>query len=221
MQCSNGHETLTRQRFCGTCGTPLGETDGVMPAAPQPSISMAGTPEHPSYAMPSVRRSWPLKLVGCTVAIIIVAVIAAVAATRLGGATKLTLRGDIAITDEQMVLMGHSSGTPSLDVRDDGSCTATDGYDDIADGAQVTVRDPGNRVIGTGYLTGGHGRDTTSPGIFDGITNESQTCSWQFTVPRLPKEKFYQVSVTHRGNVTFTYAQVRADDVHLTLGSSQ
>lgn len=84
-------------------------------------------------------------------------------------------------------------------------CYAT-GYNDIVDGAPVTVYDAAGTVVATGQL-----------GTEDSA--ELGRCMWPITVPNVPATSaFYAVEVTHRGKVTVPAAQARAGDIHLTLG---
>ncbi|MBC3194845.1 hypothetical protein H7X46_27720 [Pseudonocardia sp. C8] len=85
-----------------------------------------------------------------------------------------------------------------------GRCVTYRGYDDIAEGVSVTVRDSGGAIAGVGHL--GAGRP------------EPYGCTFPFTVADLPSSEFYTVEISHRGEVTFTADDVAAGDVHLSLG---
>lgn len=85
-------------------------------------------------------------------------------------------------------------------------CYAT-GYNDIVDGAAVTVYDAAGTVVATGRL----GKEDSA---------ELGRCMWPITVPNVPATSaFYAVEVTHRGKVTVPAGQARAGDIHLTLGN--
>jgi hypothetical protein len=84
-----------------------------------------------------------------------------------------------------------------------GGCEGRGGYDDMTEGADITVYDANGSVIGASSLEGGQ--------------RSGSTCRWAFTVQGVPTSTFYQVEVSHRGKVT-----VQRDDVgvvELTLGS--
>lgn len=68
------------------------------------------------------------------------------------------------------------------------------GYDDIRDGADVTVKDGAGELLGTGVLTGGTATDV-------GVT-------FAFTVEGVPDSDFYQVEVSHRGALSYSRAEL-------------
>ena len=70
------------------------------------------------------------------------------------------------------------------------------GYNDIADGADVTVKDGAGDLLGVGALTGG--------------TMTGGGTVFTFTVPGVPDVDFYQVEVSHRGAVTYTKDEMEA-----------
>lgn len=85
-------------------------------------------------------------------------------------------------------------------------CYST-GFDDITDGAAVTVYDAAGTVVAVGQL-----------GKEDSAT--LGRCMWPLSVADVPSTSaFYGVEVTHRGKVTVPAAQAKAGDVHLTLGN--
>jgi hypothetical protein len=108
-----------------------------------------------------------------------------------------SLQGSIAL---------HSIGTfGSKSIGE--NCFGTGGYNDLAAGAQVTIRDETGKVLATGHLD-------------EGKTKSASECDFAFNLD-VPDAKFYQVEVSHRGQVTYS-----ADDlekagwrVQLTLGS--
>lgn len=73
------------------------------------------------------------------------------------------------------------------------------GYSDISEGTEVTLTDQDNKVLAVGHLNGAG-------------------CSYAFELDNVPTgEKFYGISVSHRGTVHFTEAEMRAGPV-LSLG---
>ncbi|MEV0977811.1 hypothetical protein [Streptomyces sp. NPDC049915] len=83
---------------------------------------------------------------------------------------------------------------------------APGGYDDISEGASVTVYGADSSVIATGYLG-----DSTSPSY--------GTCAYDIAVQDVPKgERFYKVEVSHRGTVQMTAEQAENGEFAATLG---
>lgn len=100
------------------------------------------------------------------------------------------------------------------------SCEGTGGYADITRGAQVVVRDPEGRTIAVGALGPGKTQDVTEYKQYNGGTvRYAWSCVFPFEIPEVPWHDFYSVEVTHRGQVTFTQAQVLLGEVHLSLGN--
>ncbi len=94
-------------------------------------------------------------------------------------------------------------------------CTGTNaggGYDDIVRGAIVTVKNENGTVIATGSLTAG----TTVPAP---KYYAATYCQFSFMVDS-PTAGFYTIEVSHRGGLTYSYAQLSANNwaVALTLG---
>lgn len=85
-------------------------------------------------------------------------------------------------------------------------CVGTNGYDDIAEGAPVTVYDAAGAIVATGRLGESEALDA------------AESCLFPFTVAEVPTSDFYQVEVANRGMVTFTAEQVENGEVSLTLG---
>lgn len=81
------------------------------------------------------------------------------------------------------------------------------GYDDIREGASVTVANEKGTTIATGSL--GSGRVSEWP----------LRCIFSFSV-EVPKAKFYKFEVSHRGQVQKSFEELKADGwkVSLTLG---
>jgi len=82
------------------------------------------------------------------------------------------------------------------------------GYDDVQEGAQVTVSNSSGNVLAVGRLENG---------IYNG---GSMHVTFEFTVDDLPDAAIYQVEVAHRGALTYSKRDltVRGWTVDLTLG---
>lgn len=85
------------------------------------------------------------------------------------------------------------------------SCS-TPGYEDISAGTQVVLTDEAQKVISVGVL---------SPRA---DWNHPTWCEFTFTLPDVPAGKrFYGITVSHRGTVEYTEAQLRHGP-EMTLG---
>lgn len=82
-------------------------------------------------------------------------------------------------------------------------CSGRGGYDDLAGGAAVTVYDASGAIVGTGELAPGQ-------------VQKGVACQFDFAVKDLPKCKFYQVEVAHRGKVTEQADKI--GDIGLSIG---
>lgn len=105
-----------------------------------------------------------------------------------------TMEGSFALTEE-----ASSDG--------DGGCEGSyhSGYDDISEGASVTVYGASGDVIATGYLG-----DSELAG---------SACVFEIAVADVPKgEKFYKVEVSHRGTVQVSAKEAENGDLFASLG---
>ncbi|OZF40834.1 hypothetical protein CH296_00290 [Rhodococcus sp. 14-2496-1d] len=84
-----------------------------------------------------------------------------------------------------------------------GGCEGKGGYDDLAEGASVTVSDASGTTVATGNIN-----DST---YIDGAC----LLSFAFDVPA--GSDFYKVEVSHRGEVTYPADQARSG-VFMTIG---
>ena len=82
------------------------------------------------------------------------------------------------------------------------------GYSDIHPGTSVTVRDEAGKILATTTLGAGH-------------YESAEGCVYGFEVADLPDAKFYQVEVSHRGEITYSEDELNASgwNVALELGS--
>jgi hypothetical protein len=87
----------------------------------------------------------------------------------------------------------------------DGGCAGTGGYDDITEGASVTVYGAGGDVVATGAL--------------GDSTYAEYTCRFDIAVPDVPKgEKFYKVEVSHRGTLQLSAEEAENGELAASLG---
>lgn len=114
-----------------------------------------------------------------------------VVAIRIFGGGTHTLTGTFELTSYDM---GFRTDQPT--------CEGYSGFDDIRLGTEVAVYDGSGKVLGQGSL--GAGR----PGSVDWGEDRSYTCTFDFTVPDLPKSDFYKVEVSSRGDLLFSYGEL-------------
>ncbi|GAB3869415.1 hypothetical protein GCM10028801_46240 [Nocardioides maradonensis] len=72
------------------------------------------------------------------------------------------------------------------------------GYDDIRDGADVTVYDASGKILATGQLSGG--------------TADEHGVEFSWTVENVPEQPVIQVEVSHRGKLNYTLDRLKADN---------
>lgn len=106
-------------------------------------------------------------------------------------------------------LRGDLDSVAYINLVEGDFCMGTGGYDDIAEGTQVTIRDDSGKKVALGKLKAGKlGNDPT---------NDDLRCGFLFEISGVPGgSKIYSVEVSHRGEIDFTKAN--ADSLVLTLG---
>ena len=76
------------------------------------------------------------------------------------------------------------------------------GFSDLVPGAQVVIADASGTVIATGELQGGvlsiHG------------------CTFTFRIAKIPTESYYEITVTQRGALDYSYSEMQKDGWHVT-----
>jgi hypothetical protein len=134
--------------------------------------------------------------------VIFVAVVAAAAFLALQASGALTPHHTITGTFD---LIDSSLDFPSIDVVG-GTCEGKGGYSDIAPGASVSLKDGDGKLLGSSSLGTGTGSTTR--------------CTFTYTFSNVPEVPFYTVSVSRRGDVTNSLAdmQARGWTFGLTLG---
>lgn len=128
----------------------------------------------------------------------------AAGAALVGGAWAITAYSGPG-KPETFTLKGHF--TLLEDASETGSgCEGSGGYDDISEGASVTVYGASGDVIATGNL--GNSKTITYG-----------TCRFNVAVPDVPRgEKFYKVEVSHRGTVQMSAEEAEGGEFGATLG---
>jgi hypothetical protein len=101
-----------------------------------------------------------------------------------------------------------------------GQCTGSGGYDDIQAGTQVTVRDAGGQIIAVGSLGPGVAHDDMGTPMTSDDPIESPMCVFPILVRDVPDSDFYAIEVSHRGELTFTRAELESLnwEVRFSLG---
>lgn len=114
-----------------------------------------------------------------------------------------SLGGSIAFTDRSSYYKN-----PRAD-----PCGPESGYPDIAAGAAVVLKDDNGKTIATGALRS----PVQSPGSGTGYFR----CLLAFTLPDVPEVPFYSVEVSRRGALTFSLADMKAQNWSITLSLGQ
>jgi len=159
--------------------------DNVPPAEPPADIPPADPDPEP--APEAKKRPW-----------LIIALIGGLVLAGLGvGAWALLHTSPIKVTGSLMLAYeAPESSKYSVDLgnyvtsESTGECYGIDGYDDIIEGASVTIRGENGQLLGIGHLEAGTNLDEIGC-LFD--SNEIE-------VPG--DQKFYTMEVTHRGDLT-------------------
>ena len=98
-----------------------------------------------------------------------------------------TLRGSVPVETG----VARTTGKP---------CTSPRGFEDIATGTEVVVRDQEGRAIGRGALRSGRAVGDRDPRDVVG----TRQCEFGFEIAQLPDADFYSVSIGRRGEVTYS-----------------
>lgn len=93
---------------------------------------------------------------------------------------------------------------------DAGVCYGVNGYDDIREGLQVVVRDAASVIVGTGALRRQTGADA-----------DYSACVLVWSISRVPQSDFYSIEVGRRGEIIYSYAELKRNDfvADATLGN--
>ncbi len=102
---------------------------------------------------------------------------------------------------------------------DGGSCRSRQGYDDIAEGSQVTVRDAKGEIIAVGALQAGIQDGSEEYTARDFQLFDLAICSFAFSIEAPAGKGFYTISVGNANRGEHTYSEEElAEGVYLVLG---
>lgn len=207
-RCGNGHEAPTGASFCSVCGSKVFDDGVAEPVAPtqhgplMPVVlgAPAGVSSHvgppvPPIAPPNSKRRWVLLGAAVAVALVVVGLVLS-----RSDDSQRTIRGTMTILDPSSVSGGIDD------------CQGSDGYDDLASGANVTVRDGDDHIVGSGRLENFESRTDfsrflkeydkeTSQGdrsMSATLIDEEAICVLKFEID-VESADFYSIEVTHRG----------------------
>jgi len=109
--------------------------------------------------------------------------------------SKFTLQGTLTLTDKNAQF---EKGKP---------CSGDGGYNDIREMADVKIRNGSDDIIAVSQLQEGEAID-------------SSTCKFSYVVNNVPRTSIYQIEVSDRGNLTYSYDKLKSGDftVDSTLG---
>lgn len=163
---------------------------------PQPYIPQyAAAPA--THQAPRKSRKGPGVILGVLVILGIGAVVYGLTSGSKGGSggdpSKVIATNTIAVTG-QMELV-DTSGYSSITTDGSGGCDGSGPYNDISAGGEVVISDDTGKTLAITSLDSG--------------TGDSSRCdfAWSATVPS--GKGFYGVTVSHRGTVKFSEAQMR------------
>jgi hypothetical protein len=144
--------------------------------------------EAPAAAQPSHRKR--NLIIGAAVAVVAAAGIA-IGVTATSGPGTIAIHGSLS-----MGLLTYTDDTPGADITNPklgDTCSAGDGYSDIAPGATVTIG-------------GATGQSVAVTALSAGRVAASGSCEFDFSVS-VPDQANYTVTIGHRGTTTWSKAQ--------------
>ncbi|MFI0721686.1 hypothetical protein [Streptomyces sp. NPDC021224] len=129
----------------------------------------------------------------------------------VGAAWALSTAGSSPPAPTPFTLLGTLSLSHAVDLDEEAaSCAGSGGYDDIVQGAAVTVYDATGTVVATGSL---------GEGLRGQAGYSSAACEFPVTVLGVPAGRtFYAVEIAHRGRIAVTEADAEAGRFTATLG---
>lgn len=97
---------------------------------------------------------------------------------------------------------------------DEGNCNGVGGYSDMRTGTTVVVRDGTGSTLATGYLFNGEVDEEKST-RGDGYQPKT-VCVLPFGVVGVPRSDFYEIEIGRRGGLTYSLAEMEAQDWEVT-----
>jgi hypothetical protein len=233
MICRNGHFNSENQKFCGECGETLQVNEPSL-SPPPPALSHVRANE--AAVTPANRRTRRPAVIGGIALIAIVGLILGL--TLIGGGDeKITVRGiyilKTALSD---IVDDDFSFTGQWD-----NCSGDGGYDDVNQGAYISVRDEDSKLVGSSSLENAstsnlddlvklnevnqwwgeiEGDSSAADEIEKGLTSMADlgaACYLYFEVEVL-KRDFYEFTFAGRNPISYSHEQLRAKD--FTVGVS-
>ena len=206
------HEAKARDaRFCSYCGAALTHAAPFCASCGEPVAAAVYTPRTAAASTGIAAQTHGHK--GARLAILgVVLVLAGAGAVAASGApsAKHTLTGTMSVfaADNSQTLewLGHMV-TSTGEVQLGGACSTAGAYSDITPGTDVTVRDDTDKVVGSAFLAAGTLAMTTAKPV----------CVFEFTVTGIPDAKSYAIEIGQRRGVTYSAADLEANEWSLAL----
>lgn len=99
---------------------------------------------------------------------------------------------------------------PDSPLVDGGECRAADGYADIAEGGQVTIKDSKGEIVAIGQLSGGIQTGSEGYNNRDSVLYELAICAFSFSIEAPTGLGFYSIAVgnENRGQITYEESEL-------------
>jgi hypothetical protein len=125
--------------------------------------------------------------------------------TSTAGSKKPTAAHAVKASPDTFTLTGDFQLTDGATSDGLGGCEGTGGYDDISEGASITVYDAAGAVIATGAL--------------GSSSYDAPTCTFDVSINNVPGgQHFYKVEVSHRGTVQLSADEAKNGLFEASLG---
>lgn len=116
--------------------------------------------------------------------LIIATIILLILTAQYLGESRSTITGTFTLHDSQL---GFSDGE---------SCEGSGGYEDIYDGAQVTISNGAGEIIAVSSL-----ENSQMDGTYE--------CVFEYTMKNVPRSDIYQLEVSNRGKITYSHSDLK------------
>ena len=188
MKCVNGHEIAVNESFCTTCGSKAAPTSGFSsstpPATTPPTVGIPVTSLDGVSPAPTKSKASNLK-------VIVPAII-----------------GVVALLLIFVVAFANSSKTLTVvTTQYHATCADLDSSNSVFDGAEITVKGPDQKIVGSGvYGEGQDGRDN------DSSNNRVDTCTFTTDIQVPSNLASYKVIVDTPPGITFQLSELKRND---------